>query len=409
MFFLPPRNKSEAAVVVSPYENLEPRKFWRNGVAEQHPLTVTDLYRKKFAIAADDRIATAGSCFAQHIANYLRANGFSILDKEPPPPNLDDATQKSFGFTLYSARYGNIYTVRQLLQLAEDSFSGTIDPDDFWTKEDRVYDAIRPNIEPRGFESLEEAVANRKFHLGKVREMLSEMNVLIFTLGLTEAWVSRKTGRVYPTAPGTIAGEYDPALHEFRNFTAAEIREDFEKFLTLLKQHNPDVRIILTVSPVPLTATASDRHVLLATMYSKSVLRAVAGELADTHANIDYFPSYEIIASPWSKGFFYESNMRSVNLGGVAAVMRVFFDQHGKATAARPAARHRERVSGDDATRPAARRREKASGDDATREERRARWRERRARRNQSQQGQPDEPSEEDAVCEEVLLEAFAR
>lgn len=372
----------------SPYENLEPRKFWRNGVAEQHPLTVTDLYRKKFTIAADDRIATAGSCFAQHIAKYLRANGFSILDKEPPPPSLDEATQKSFGFTLYSARYGNIYTVRQLLQLAQDAFSGAIDPDDFWTKDGRVYDAIRPNVEPRGFASLEEAIANRKFHLAKVREMLTEMTVFIFTLGLTEAWVSRKTGRVYPTAPGTIAGEYDPEAHAFQNFTAGETRDDFDKFLALLKQHNPDVRIILTVSPVPLTATASDRHVLLATMYSKSALRAAAGELADAHANIDYFPSYEIIASPWSKGFFYESNMRSVNAGGVAAVMRVFFDQHGKA-GAHPA--------------------ENASPDDAVRAERRAKIREKRRAARRQQGKRQNKQSEEDAVCEDVLLEAFAR
>src|SRR5207344_451486 len=80
---------------------------------------------------------------------------------------------------------------------------------------------------------------------------------------------------------------------------------------------------------VPLTATATSNHVLVATTYSKSVLRAVAGSLADTYPNTDYFPSYEMIASPWSKGFFYEANMRAVNTGGVAAVMRVFFEQHG--------------------------------------------------------------------------------
>src|ERR1043165_5342115 len=120
--------------MTSPYENLDPSKFWRTGVGEAHPLTATGLYKRKFALSPDDRIATAGSCFAQHISNYLRTNGFSVMDKEPPPPILDDTTKKAFGYSLYSARYGNIYTVRQLLQLTEDAFSGGIDPGDFWTK-----------------------------------------------------------------------------------------------------------------------------------------------------------------------------------------------------------------------------------------------------------------------------------
>ena len=41
---------------------------------------------------------------------------------------------------------------------------------------------------------------------------------------------------------------------------------------------NPKARLVLTVSPVPLAATASGSHVLPATIYSKSVLRAAAQE-----------------------------------------------------------------------------------------------------------------------------------
>ncbi len=154
------------------------------------------------------------------------------------------------------------------------------------------------------------------------------MNVFIFTLGLTEAWVDKRTGRVFPTAPGTIAGDFDPGIYEFKNFSYDEIRADFVEFLDLVRARNPDLKIILTVSPVPLTATATDNHVLVATTYSKSVLRAVAGSLADAYPDVDYFPSYEMIASPLSLGFFYEANMRAVNPGGVAAVMVFFFEQH---------------------------------------------------------------------------------
>lgn len=386
--------------MASPYEDLPPSRFWRSGVAETHPLTITDLYRKKFEITPADRIATAGSCFAQHISNYLRGNNFSILDKEPPPPHVDEATLKAFGYTLYSARYGNIYTVRQLLQLAEDAFSGAVNEADFWMKDGRLYDALRPNVEPRGFESLEEAVVNRKYHLQKVRALFEEMTVFIFTLGLTETWMNRNTGRAYPTAPGTIAGKYDPNLHEFKNFTAQEIRDDFVRFYDLIRERNPDVKIILTVSPVPLTATAVDHHVLISTVYSKSALRAAAGELADRYDNIDYFPSYEIIASPWSKGFFYESNLRSVNAGGVAAVMRVFFAEHGFAAAmAEP-----KRAEG--------RKRQDRQRLKLERRSKRERIRDDHTKTAETAvvataEARPAEGSEEQ-VCEDILLEAFA-
>ena len=110
----------------SPYNALPPRNFWRSGVSESHPLTVEGLYRKKFSIRETDRIATAGSCFAQHVSNYLQKNGFSVLDVEPPPPTLPEEIAKTFGYGIYSARYGNIYTVRQLLQLAQDAEGGSV-------------------------------------------------------------------------------------------------------------------------------------------------------------------------------------------------------------------------------------------------------------------------------------------
>ena len=86
--------------------------------------------------------------------------------------------------------------------------------------------------------------------------------------------------------------------------------------------------MLLTVSPVPLTATAENRHVLVSTIHSKSILRAVAGELASRFDFIDYFPSYEIVISPPFRGMFFQNNMRSVHEQGVDFVMSHFFAQH---------------------------------------------------------------------------------
>lgn len=369
----------------SPYADLPPQRFWRSGVSETHPLLVENLYKKKFSIGQLDKIATAGSCFAQHVSNHLQKNGFSVMDVEPPPSMLSEDVAKGFGYKIYSARYGNIYTVRQLLQLARDAESGAVNENEVWQKDGRYFDALRPNIEPEGFESVSEALALRRQHLSKVRELFAEMDVFIFTLGLTEAWVDKRTGRVYPTAPGTIAGDYDPEIHEFHNFSVTEIYDDFVEFVQLVRSYNANFKIILTVSPVPLTATAVDEHVLLATTYSKSVLRAAAGALAKKYKRIDYFPSYEMIASPWSKGFFYEPNMRAVSPAGVAAVMRIFFEQHGASKEKQEQrAQRRERKA------------ERPAREPGPRKERK------KLREQQAPQ------SAEDAVCEDLLLEAFA-
>ena len=159
------------------------------------------------------------------------------------------------------------------------------------------------------------------------------MDLFIFTMGLTETWINKQDGTVYPTAPGTIAGTFDQSVYEFKNLSFPEIIEDFREFRTVLKsiRQGSLPRFILTVSPVPLTGTASGKHVLQASTYSKSVLRAAAGHLSSNNSNVDYFPSYEVITNPASRSVFFSNNLRSVLESGVEIVMQQFFAQHRQA------------------------------------------------------------------------------
>lgn len=320
----------------SPYVGLPQRSFWRTGVAERHILNMGDIYVKKFEIRPNERIATAGSCFAQHIANRLRSHNYNVLDVEPAPPGIDTITAQRFGFNLYSARYGNVYTLRQMLQLVQECKGQRSPRDAVWKKGERYFDALRPSVEPEGLASAEFVVRHRRQHLLRMEEMLKNTSLLIFTMGLTETWEHIEDGTVYPTAPGSIAGSYDPERYRFKNLTYNENLFDFLLLRDLLRAYNPDMRFILTVSPVPLTATASNEHVLPATLYSKSVLRAVAGALAQSHDDVDYFPSYEIVAGAPARGIFYENNLRNVSAAAVDVVMKYFFDQHGKSSTSTP-------------------------------------------------------------------------
>lgn len=349
-----------------PYADLPPRAFWR--LCRNDPGFLTsDIYHPKFQLPPGTRVATAGSCFAQHIGKYVRASELELIDTEPTPPGMSPETAAKFGYGLFSGRYGNVYTARQLRQLLEDAWAETIHDGAIWTRDGRFFDGLRPNVEPDGLESTDEVRAQRVDHLRRVREIFETADLFIFTLGLTEAWLDRKTGVVFPTAPGVVAGQFDPERHQFANFSMADTLEDLAAALGFLRKRRPDLKVILTVSPVPLTATASGEHVLTATTYSKAVLRAVAGEMAASDADFDYFPSYEIITGAPFGARHYKENLRNVTAEGVEAAMSVFFSVQDELSNVAT-----KRVSAAPLADPA-----------------------------------PEEEGENEEICEEAMLEAF--
>lgn len=317
-------------VTSNPYSNLPSSSFWKTGVAQENPFKINNIYAKKFAISSTDKIATAGSCFAQHISRYLKKNGYGVLDAEPAPPGLPEALHSTFGFSMYSARYGNIYTVRQLLQLIQEVANIREPRAYIWNKYTRFYDGLRPAIEPNGLRSQEEVVEHRLHHLSRVNHVFKQLDVFIFTLGLTESWLHIDSGTIFPLAPGALVGNYDPTSHGFYNASFTEIVDDFLQFESILKslRNSKPYKIILTVSPVPLTATASGKHILVSNTYSKSVLRKVAGYLSDHYSHIDYFPSYELVTNPRLHSSSYSHNLRTVREEKVDSVMKHFFEQH---------------------------------------------------------------------------------
>ena len=112
-------------------------------------------------------------------------------------------------------------------------------------------------------------------------------------------------------------GEFDEAKHGFVNLTVADVVADLKEAIRYLRSKNPSCRVILTVSPVPLAATAINRSVLVSTAYSKSVLRVAAEEISAADPGISYFPSYEIITGHFNRGAYFAQDLRSVTEAGV--------------------------------------------------------------------------------------------
>jgi hypothetical protein len=310
----------------TPYDDLPPHAFWRRAVADPGIDGLSDLWSSRWDLPADARFATYGSCFAQHISRALRARGMGWIDAEPAPPRTPPEVAMAFGYAVFSARTANIYATAQLrLLLALATGDVGMDGPEIWHDAGRFRDSLRPAIEPDGFASRDEALASRASMVRAFRASITGADVLVFTLGLTEGWVNLATGQPYAMCPGLAGGTFDPAMHGFVNHRSADIRADLDAALADLRRINPQVRVLLTVSPVPLTATASGDHVLVATTRSKATLRTVAAELAADDQGVDYFPSYEIITGAPARMAFFEDNLRSVTPAGVEAVMARFF------------------------------------------------------------------------------------
>ena len=306
----------------SPYDSAPARAFWSRAVSRKWE--PTDLVTKGDPfVRRGEKVVSAGSCFAANLVPYLENSGFRYLQTEVPPPAFTEIMADNFSYDKFSARYGNIYTVRQLLQLMKRALGQFQPYEDRWNLPERFVDPFRPGLR-HAARSTQEFDALSRQHLKSVLRAFTEADVLIFTLGLTEAWIDSRCGSVFPACPGTVAGSFDSSHHVFHNFSVSEVVDDLRAFVGLLRSKNPGVRLILTVSPVPLVATATDDHVLTATLYSKSVLRAAAGEVANQDTRITYFPAYEIVTGPQAPEGFFERDRRNPSRAAIDAVMRVF-------------------------------------------------------------------------------------
>lgn len=293
---------------LNPYQNLPDTRFWSSGVkspvSAQTLLCIDPLLN---SLSANDSVVSGGSCFAQYIGKELTARNFNYLRS-----SLSGDRTESFGL-------GNIYSMAQWKQWLEFTL-GRRDWDRscvFETQNGWV-DLLLPHRPTLA--SSQAVYEHRAVVKDEILKHIQNANLLIFTIGLTETWRNTQ-GDVFPTCPGTVVGEFDESNHLFHNCTFDEIHCDLESVESLLTSINPSIRLVYTVSPVPLTATASDSHVLLATTYSKATIRAALGQYCAGSTCASYFPSYELISHHTKTDWRFDNNLRSVSESGVDYVM----------------------------------------------------------------------------------------
>lgn len=304
---------------VHPYRDQPNKAFWSRVVAENYSAdSLVEPLRP--ILKANDTVASAGSCFASNIVKPIEEVGFTYVRTEELPFPLSQLPE-NLGYRNFSAAYGNIYTARQFRQLLERA-EGTFQPaENYWLMGEDYVDPFRPGLRYPA-QSLGEYELIQKQHLNSTKQAFTDADVTVFTLGLTEAWKSVEDGAVYPTCPGTVNGVFDKEKYRFINFSVSEVVEDMVCAFSIIKSWNPDARFILTVSPVPLVATATSEHVVTATILSKSILRVAASEVCKTMSEVKYFPAYEIVTGPQAPKNSFEENRRDVTASAIENVMR---------------------------------------------------------------------------------------
>ncbi len=305
--------------------------FWPNPRRNPaHDLYATlPVVQNKALVNRRTPVGSAGSCFATEIAVALQRRGFAYVRREEESEGIArgvimsdyDAARVD---ARYCANWGPLFNTPSFRQLAERAFGERATPRLLvplhrGPPHPCVYcDPFREGV---GFVSPEAYAADYEQHLASCREALQACRVFVLTLGLNECWEYVPDGSVLSRNPR--GGALLPFIRP-RVLTVAENVANIRRFVEIVRAHNPDFTVILSVSPVPLMATtrAREHHVISANAHSKAVLRTAAESLVDTVPDVHYFPSYELVTTCTRDA--WEADQRHVSAHAVGRVMALF-------------------------------------------------------------------------------------
>ncbi len=250
-----------------------------------------------FTVPAGAEIFTIGSCFARNIERNLQTLGFNIPTADASMPDEewgDDNNQFLNRFTPQSM-WQEVHQAAEMYE--KGGFDRNLVQKYAIAHEDKWIDIEFPNYVPvtpdRFFE--------RREYLYAINKRIFEAGCVTITLGLIESWQDTETGLYLNSTPRgrpmlSLGERFKPIFTEF-----SEAYRLIDETVATIKRLNPDVKILMTTSPVPLTRTFTEQDVITANSHAKSVLRAVSGEICSKHDDVDYFPAYEsvVLTKSW--------------------------------------------------------------------------------------------------------------
>ncbi len=232
-------------------------------------------------------IFTVGSCFARNVEAELASRGFDIparaLFRRPEFSKLDPGIINNYGTPSIYNEFAWAFGERQFD--FEDHIVEVM-PGKFADQH------VSPSLRP---ESREVILARREAITESYRSA-AKCRTVIMTLGLSEVWFDTRSGYYVNVSPRPSVLRAQPERYELHVLSFEEAYRFLEDALLLLKKHGPeDMRVLLTVSPVPLQITQRPIDVMVANTYSKSGAARRRGDGGGKFPFVSYFPSYESV------------------------------------------------------------------------------------------------------------------
>jgi lysophospholipase L1-like esterase len=241
--------------------------MFRTEISHIHTVSKIDL---------DDQVLTLGSCFAENIGKRLDKFKFNVITNP--------------GGILF-----NPISIFESILMALDDEELPIES--YVLNESvhynyKFHSAINGNTKAE----LDAAIDQARF---KVKDQITNSDYLIITFGTAWIYELIDTNLLAANCHKVTQKKFSKRL-----LTASEIQSKFSELKKALQKHNPDLKILLTVSPIRHT-----REGLPNNGVSKAILRMVCHELSQNFKLVNYFPAYEIMMDDLRDYRFYEKDM----------------------------------------------------------------------------------------------------
>lgn len=140
----------------------------------------------------------------------------------------------------------------------------------------------------------------------------------VFTLGTNHVYILNETGEIVDNCR-----KRPQRLFTERELTVDECAEYLCRAIGRLRSVNPDVRVVLTVSPIRYA-----KYGFHGSQLSKAVLLLAADKVLREHDMVEYFPAYEIVNDELRDYRFYREDMLHPSDQAVEYIWQRFGDTY---------------------------------------------------------------------------------
>ena len=248
------------------------------------------------------KVALIGSCFSEHISRKLRFSGFEVFENPHGILFHPIALERAVSDCLLQTPY----------KKEELVFNGEV-----WTSLNHHGRFNHPDPEVV-LDTIQSQI--RQGHT-----FLKTATHLVLTLGT--AWVYKHLSR-----DSYVANCHKIPQNEFKKalLSPEEILTSLERIVSQVREVNPSIAVLLTVSPV--------RHIkdgMVENTRSKARLHEAVHHLVARQENTSYFPAYEIMMDDLRDYRFYKSDLIHPNEVAVDYIWEKFVETWIKPSAAK--------------------------------------------------------------------------